>query len=293
MGHGLGKVFRAAGIRVVTHLHGRSQRTRALAADAGMESLSGLLDMAAEADLFLSLVPPAQALPLASHVAEALGRARRSLLYADCNSIAPRTVDSVGRLITEAGARFVDVSIIGPPPRVMDGRVEAAPSIYASGDGALDFALLKELGLDVSVLEGSQARASSLKMCYAALLKGLTAISTELMAASDLLEVREPLLAQLESTQPELLKMMARQIPAMPPKARRWVGEMEQMAIAFRDVGLTPSIFQGAADLFELVGLTELGEEVPENRRIGTSMNEVVGTIVEAVRNRSPQTADS
>jgi 3-hydroxyisobutyrate dehydrogenase-like beta-hydroxyacid dehydrogenase len=287
MGTALGRSLRAAGLRVVTYLRGRSERTQALAADAGMESLSELADVLAEADLFLSLVPPAHALPLARAVAGSLAEVTSPLLYADCNSIAPRTVDSIGGLITRAGARFADVSIIGQPPRLVDGRIASGPRIYASGEGAEDFADLYKYGLDVHVLEGSQSRASSLKMCYAGLFKGLTALSAELLAASELLEVREAVMAQLSATQPTLLGMMEKQVPAMPPKARRWVGEMEQMAITFADVGLTPKTFQGAAELFDLVGRTELGDEIIGNRRAGTSMEEVVDVIAETVRNGS------
>src|SRR5579875_3419447 len=210
MGHGLGKVLLAAGLRVVTCLRGRSQRTLALAADAGMEALPDLADVLAEADLFLSLVPPAHAVSLAREVSEILCRSRTALVYADCNSIAPRTVGTISRLITGGGARLADVSIIGPPPQVVAGRAERSPRIYASGQAAAEFACLAEYGLDIRVLQGGQACASSLKMCYAALLKGLTALSTELLVAGDLLGVREPLLAQLETIQPELLTMMSK-----------------------------------------------------------------------------------
>lgn len=284
MGHGLGQVLRAAGLRAVTCVRGRSQRTVALASDAGLEAVPELADVVAEADLFMSLVPPAQALTVARDVAAALAKTGASLLYADCNSIAPRTVDAIEQVIGAAGARFVDVSIIGPPPRVAGGVVGSSPRIYASGQGAADFARLSETGLDVTVLAGGQAQASSLKMCYAALLKGLLALSAELLVASDLLQVRGPLLAQFEATQPALLETMRKTIPGMPPKAQRWVGEMEQMEFTFADAGLAPHIFQGAGELFGIVSRTELGSEVPENRRRGTGMDEVIDIIADAVR---------
>lgn len=106
MGHGLGQVLRAAGLRAVTCVRGRSQRTVTLASDAGLEAVPELADVVAEADLLLSLVPPAQALTVARDVAAALAETGASLLYADCNSIAPRTVDAIGQVIGAAGAAY-------------------------------------------------------------------------------------------------------------------------------------------------------------------------------------------
>ena len=51
----------------------------------------------------------------------------------------------------------------------------------------------------------------------------------------------------------------------MPPKARRWVGEMEEIAHTFAQVGLTPQILAGAADMYRFVGQTELANRTPED----------------------------
>ncbi len=47
-------------------------------------------------------------------------------------------------------------------------------------------------------------------------------------------------------------------------RARRWVGEMEEIARTFGELGLTPNIHQGAADIYRLVSKTSLAEETPE-----------------------------
>jgi hypothetical protein len=41
---------------------------------------------------------------------------------------------------------------------------------------------------------------------------------------------------------------------------------MEEIATCFEDVGLTPKIFQGAADIYRFVETTAIGHETPENR---------------------------
>ena len=63
---------------------GRSERTARLAREAGLELLPGLDEVVAEADIVLSIVPPAEA----DAVAAALAGAR---LVADLNAVSPET----------------------------------------------------------------------------------------------------------------------------------------------------------------------------------------------------------
>ncbi|MFI5266394.1 MAG: DUF1932 domain-containing protein, partial [Chloroflexota bacterium] len=124
-----------------------------------------------------------------------------------------------------------------------------------------------------------------IKMCYASLTKGLNALATELLTAGRLMDLEAPLLAELESSQPQLFAWINRQVPSMPPKAYRWVGEMLEIAATYEDLGLTPRILQGAADMFTLVEQTPLGNETPERRTRGTTAAEVVTDLAEAIRN--------
>src|SRR5690606_15143183 len=106
----------------------------------------------------------------ARRVARAIQSTTSDLVYVDCNAIAPQTVREIAGIIGEAGGRFADGGIIGPPPRRPGNR------IYTCGPGAVEFAQLNDFGLDVRVLDGPVGQASGLKMCYAALTKGLQAL---------------------------------------------------------------------------------------------------------------------
>jgi L-threonate 2-dehydrogenase len=174
----------------------------------------------------------------------------------------------------------VDVGIIGNPPKPGP----QSTRLYASGRHTAEFAQLSEHGLDVRVMGEHIGQASGIKMCYASLTKGLTALATELLTAGRLMDLEGPLLAELESSQPQLLAWINRQVPGMPPKAYRWVGEMLEIAATFQDLGLTPRILQGAADMYTLVGETPLGKETPERRSRGTTTAEVVTDMAEGAR---------
>ena len=47
-------------------------------------------------------------------------------------------------------------------------------------------------------------------------------------------------------------------------RARRWISEMEEIAKTFVDLGLTPNIYKGAADVYRLVSRTPIADETPE-----------------------------
>ena len=260
MGHSVGAVLQRNGLQVLTCLDGRSERSRALAAEAGIEDTASITELVDAADIFLSILPPARAVENAERIAAALRETGADLLYVDCNAIAPRTAQAVAAVVTAAGARFADIGIIGAPPRRPGTR------FYASGPGAEELLQLRDYGLDIRVLEGGVGQASGLKMCYGALTKGLQALGVELLVAARALGLEDALRQEQQQSTPDVRAWIENAIPTMPPKAYRWVGEMEEIALCFEDVGLTPKIFQGAADIYRFVETTAIGHETPENR---------------------------
>ncbi len=260
MGHTVGERLKSNGVRVVAHLADRSERTRGLAAKAGIEEVDSYDALVEEADIVLCILVPAEAGAAAQKVADALGRTGADLLYADCNAIAPQTTIEIGETITVAGGRFVDASIIGPPPRG-----EGATRFYASGKHANELAQLDDYGLDVPVISDRIGDASAIKMCYAGLTKGLTALCVELLVAAEALGIREALFAEYDLSQAAMLKRMEGGLPGMPPKSRRWVGEMEEISATMAGVGMTGKFHDGAADIYRFVGDSTLADRTPED----------------------------
>jgi 3-hydroxyisobutyrate dehydrogenase-like beta-hydroxyacid dehydrogenase len=283
MGSAIGATLLAHGLRVLTYLGPRSERTRALARQAGIEDVPSLETLVREVDAVLSVLVPARALDLAREVAGALRATGAAPLYVDCNAIAPRTVRAIGETILAAGGRFADAGIIGPPPR-KPGQTR----LYTSGPGAAEFATLTEFGLDVRVIDGGIGAASGLKMCYGALTKGLQALGTELLVAAERMGLTEVLRAEQRESIPDVLGWLERGMPTMPPKAHRWVGEMEEIAACFGDLGLTPRILLGAADMYRFIAGTPIGQETPETRDTSRGMDGVVAVLSEALLGTLP-----
>jgi 3-hydroxyisobutyrate dehydrogenase-like beta-hydroxyacid dehydrogenase len=273
MGHEVGRALQQHGLEVITCLQGRSERTRKLAAEANIRDVSSYPALVQEAELILSILVPAQAGQAAQLVAQALRETGATITYADCNAIAPQTVRQLGAMITAAGSRFVDASIIGPPPRQ-----PGATRFYASGPALEDFLALNNFGLKVIGMGPEIGRASAIKMCYAALTKGLSALTLELLIAGEALGVLEPLLAEFQTSQQGHYKTMER-LTGVPTKSRRWVGEMEEIAQTFEHVGLTPHILAGAADMYRFIGETTLADRTPEDPEPPPSLAEMLSIL--------------
>ena len=274
MGHTVGQVLGSHGLRVITCLQGRSERTRSLAERAKVADVPTYQALVMEADLILSILVPAQASRAARRVAQATSETGAEIVYADCNAIAPQTTHQIGELITQAGGIFVDASIIGGPPR-KSGRTR----FYASGPDVSTFEALNRFGLDVVVLGDAVGLASAIKMCYAALTKGLAALCTELLTAAQALGVSEALTNEFQMSQGALYEYMERGLPRMPPRSRRWIGEMEEISQTFAAVGLTPKMLAGAADMYRFVGATHLADRTPEDLEPPPGLAEMVSIL--------------
>ncbi|MBI1202877.1 MAG: DUF1932 domain-containing protein [Rhodopseudomonas sp.] len=224
MGAGVGQRLAEYKVTVLTSLAGRSQATAKRATEAGMQAADDS-DLA-QADLLLSIVPPGEALALAQRLAPALTAATKKTVYVDCNAISPPTAMAVAAVIAATGCRFVDAGIIGPPPKPGSTNTR----FYASGPDAQALAALNDYGLDVRLLDGPLTAASALKMSYAGITKGFTALGAAMMLAATRGGSAEALKAEMAESIPGLHGFLTRQTPGMYAKAYRWVAELDEIS---------------------------------------------------------------
>jgi len=147
-------------------------------------------------------------------------------IYVDCNAVSPPTKVKIGNAVTKAGAPFVDVAILGLPPRPgYDG-----PAMIASGPETGQFVPLGEFGLKIRTIDGPVGAASALKMSYAGITKGITAVGSMMLLAAIRGGIEKELRAELERSHPAFVANFTRAVPDMFGKAYRFVGEMEEIA---------------------------------------------------------------
>jgi L-threonate 2-dehydrogenase len=255
MGSAVGKRLAENGVRVLTSLDGRSDASAARAKAAGMTAASD--SEIATADIVLSIVPPGEALPLAQRLAPALSAANKKPVYADCNAVNPDTVKKIAAVIAQTGCPFVDAGIIGGPPRAGYN----GPSFYVSGEDAGKVEPLNELGLVIRRMDGPIGAASSIKMSFGGITKGLIAIGSAMVLAAHRAGVAEALHAELAASQPAVLAYLTRMVPDMPPKAYRWVAEMEEIA-GFTGSDAERDMYEAIAALYERLAQESAKDEI-------------------------------
>lgn len=256
MGAAVGKRLRSSGACVRVSLRGRSAESARRVHAAGLEIVDDDSALVRGADFVLSIVPPGVAIKVAEQYRGPLADTVKQPIFADCNAVSPATASRIGEILAGTRCRFVDAGIIGGPPP--EDVTQAGPRFYASGPHAHTFAQLSGYGLDIAVVDGPIGAASALKLSYAGITKGIIALGTAMIAAASRHGLADALRNELARTQPQILKRLANQVPAMFPKAYRWVAEMEEIAAYLDGDERGAEIYRGAARLYDQIAAENL-----------------------------------
>ena len=246
MGSAIARELRQGGASVSTSVAGRSAASRARAEREGFVLAPDDDALLAGCDLLLSVVPPDAAIALAERFAPALARAAHKPVYVDCNAIAPATALRIGEILAPTGCDYVDACLFGGPTSGKPGVV-----FYAAGAAAPTAARIAQHGPKVRVLQSGIGAASALKLAFAGLNKGFTALGAAMVLAAQRAGAAEGLAEQLADSQPAILGYVGRFVPAMFPKAGRWAPEMREVAEFLHDDPAASAIFAAMAPLYE------------------------------------------
>ena len=253
MGAAVAHRLHSHGATVAITLEGRSPASATRAARLPQQPSEQALT--SWADVILSILPPGEALALAQRLAPILPP---NTIYADCNAVSPGTVRQIQAALPNN--IFIDIGIIGGPPNATG----PGPKLYASGPTE-SLAKLRDHGIDLRPIEGGIGAASALKMSYAGITKGLTALGSAMALGATHAGAARALHAELADSQPDVLRYLERSVPDMFVKAYRWVAEMEEIA-AFLAPSPAAQIYQGAAALYEALAK----DQAPEIEQLRT-----------------------
>jgi 3-hydroxyisobutyrate dehydrogenase-like beta-hydroxyacid dehydrogenase len=251
MGASVGRRLREAGARILISLSGRSAASADRVERARLEVVYDDRRLTDGVDYILSIVPPGAAVEVAERLRTPLRNAASPPLFVDCNAIAPTTMHGIAHLLDPL--LVVDAGIIGGPPIPGSQDPAAGPRFYASGPHAHRLVALTRYGLDIVVIDAPIGAASGLKLSYAGLTKGFTALAAAIVTAATRDGLAEALRIELARTQPQFLDRIDRFVPSMFPKAYRWVAEMEQIAEFIADPAAGATIYEAAARLYEAI----------------------------------------
>jgi hypothetical protein len=263
MGFHWARLLQQHGVDVLTAVEGRSDVTRKRAENAGARILP-MTQVAAEADLIVSIVVPSVAEKIAAEVAAALKQARRTdALYLDANAISPMTAEAAARAIAAVGGAFVDGCIIGSA-----AKLERA-AVYVSGARAQDLLALKDAGLHVEALGAEIGQASAFKIVYAGLTKGLQGLFTELLLGARKFDLLQPIMKRYEESFPGLLDKVGGSIAALTLHAGRRAEEMRELTETYRHYRLEAVIAPATRRILEEIAALDLAQPSESGAREG------------------------
>ncbi|KID91167.1 6-phosphogluconate dehydrogenase [Metarhizium guizhouense ARSEF 977] len=275
---------------------------------ANVELLSSDFELAKQCPVILSVVPPRDAEATAQRIADALsgGSASHSIFFVDLNAVSPSTSKGMAEMFRRARVpvQFVDGCILGAPPRqrlAADSKNSdeepdwIRPNIPISGPHALSSLqngekLAKVLNL--RSISPDIGAASGLKMCFAAMTKGFTALATQSFTTAHRLGVVDELKREMGEIFPSHLTAAERSVPNMPPKAYRWVKEMEEISDTMHEEGgWTKELFHGIAGVYkEVAEDAVLGKEQIGKRVRGKSIEDVAAAMGEGLERKRKKT---
>ncbi|WP_051215110.1 DUF1932 domain-containing protein [Granulicoccus phenolivorans] len=278
MGGALGRAWQAGGARAVTTVAGRSARTRALA--EGLDLLDSLEAVVAAADIVVSVVPPAQVIPNAEQIAAAAGATGVRPVVADLNAVSLPTMDRVAEILTAAGCPVVDGSISGMPPTGSG----AGTRVYLSGERAAELTRFDSGDLTSTVVGAEVGQASAIKMCTAAVYKGLTALMIQSLRTADTHGVSDLVVADWQAMMG--ITDAPQRIALATAKSDRFPDEMREIAATQEAAGYGAELYEAIARVFEGAYATELGTLSPEQATAITALPDLLARL------RAPRPAD-
>jgi 3-hydroxyisobutyrate dehydrogenase-like beta-hydroxyacid dehydrogenase len=261
---------------VVAAVGGRSVRTHRLAEQAGLELVPSLDDVVGVAGVVLSVVPPAEAVPVAEAIGAAAVRSGAQPLVADLNAVSPATAIRIASVLASHGIGLVDGSISGPPPSEGD---RAPTRVYLSGRRAGEIAVLQAPGLELRTVGPQIGSASAVKMSTASVYKGRAAVLWQALLAAHRNGVLEPVLDDLRDAYPEIRDRGGSTLARAAAKSGRYVGEMREIAATQEAAGLTPALFDAMAEVYEALAASPVGRGAPEDVDPSVSLDDVLRAV--------------
>jgi 3-hydroxyisobutyrate dehydrogenase-like beta-hydroxyacid dehydrogenase len=264
MGIALGRCAAAGGHRVLMTAADRSAATAGRLEDAGISDAGSLDAVVAGSDVLVSVVPPAQARPVAEEIAASAGRTGAHPLVVEANAVSPTTVATIGELAGRVGLDLVDAAISGPPPRPDADRPTRV--FLSGGDRTAEVAALVVPGVRWIEIDGGPGAASAAKMCTASVRKGHQALLAHALLTAEHHGVTDTVLADLQLDFPH---DDVRHAAVAATKAWRFADEMDEIAAAQEGAGLTPDLFAAMAQVYRRLATSEWGtarrpEDVPD-----------------------------
>ena len=204
--------------------------------------VQSIKELLATSDIIFSAVTCKDALAVGKQAAPYLDY---SHIYVDINSVSPETKITIGAVVKDSGARFVEAAVMSSIP----GFGHKVPMLL-SGEAAVDLIkIMAPLGMKFEDFGPELGRASALKMFRSSMLKGMEALFQECVLGAAQYGVAKKVLDSVGVGYPGLdwNQMAHYLIGRTAIHGERRAHEMEEVANTLRSIGIEPIMAEAAA----------------------------------------------
>ena len=265
MGSEIGRHLVMNDLEVISVYEGRSEISKKRASKYKIRDAGSIEQFCKISDLVISIIPPDKAVETANLYTSY--KNKDGQIYCDLNAISTITAKKIKLLLDEKKIDYVDGAIMGGPPTE-----NYSPRIYLSGKLSEKFNFLNGKGIELMVLKGSDFKASATKMVYASITKGSKALVAGALIAAKKNNVYDELMEELKYSEEYFSLVAKNQIPSIKHKAYRWVGEMNEISLTYKESGLTGGFHSEAENVYELI------KNLPEGK---LEIDEIINQIVD------------
>ncbi|HEX4278428.1 MAG TPA: DUF1932 domain-containing protein [Bryobacteraceae bacterium] len=240
-GFHIGGGLRGAGIDRIkafdinTNTPGFGEKIRQRADETGTELTATNSELARASDIVISTVTANQALDAARQTAASLGPGQ---LYADLNSVSPALKQTIDRVISATGARFVEVAVMAPAPPYG----HKVPMLVGGAGGAEFINRMTPFGMCMEFTTARVGEAAATKMCRSVVVKGLEALLTECVLGASRYGAEDRVFKSLAETFPGMdwAEMATYMVGRVVVHGERRAREMEEVVETMRSSGVDP-----------------------------------------------------
>ena len=254
-------------------------RLKAAGDAIGVRTATSAADAVRETDIVISAVTAASSLEAARSVAPHLAG---NPYYLDINSVSPGRKQETAKLLVER-ARYVDVAVVAPihPAR------HQTPLLISGGQAEEISPLLRELGMQLTVVSHETGSAAAIKMIRSVMIKGMEALTLECFLAAERAGVLEEVTASLKNNYPTLdwTKIADYNLERMASHGERRAAEMEESAATLRELGLEPLMVDSTVKRQREMGA--LGKHEKVRKMLTSGRAAMLGAISTAVKDRT------
>ncbi len=239
-----GRTFAAAGnwqtdarvFDIKTLSDSTANMMRAAYADLGVTGCDTLAQALEGAQIILSLVTADQTPAAARAAAQFISR---GALFCDLNSVSPGAKQGNAKLIEAAGAHYVDVAVMSP----VQPAALAAPLLVSGPHAERGAEMLRSIGFTKVQSSGDKiGAASATKMVRSVMVKGIEALTAEMLLAAQAAGVTDAVLTSLGG---DWAQKADYNLDRMLAHGTRRAAEMDEVVATLTELGIQPLMTRG------------------------------------------------